>query len=312
MSDDRAQPESVKAWMPGQTWHYPPGVWALILAVLILPASRRASPQSTSASLSGIAHVAIRVADLEQSRAFFRKLGFEEAFAMDRGGTPTEAFFKVNDRQFIELYPRRNSSDAVGFMHVCFETADINAVHQNYVDHGLAPTAVKRAGAGNLLFTLQGPDEPGAPSDLRGAATQNIEYTQYMPGSRHTLDRGKHLGPDRIAERIAGAGIPMADPAGAAEFYVDKLSFQRDAHSLEPGYRALTLPGSPDQEIELLPASASVGQGALTFHLVFSVPDLRHTAGRLHALGFAAKKRGKMLTIDDPDGDEIVFVQAGK
>jgi hypothetical protein len=27
--------------------------------------------------------------------------------------------------------------------------------------------------------------------------------------------RGQHLGPNRIAERIAGVGIPMADPAEA-------------------------------------------------------------------------------------------------
>ena len=87
----------------------------------------------------------------------------EEAFAMDKGGSPTEAFFKVNDRQFIELYPGRDASQSVGFMHICFEAADINALCQDYVAHGLAPTPVKRAGAGNRLFTLQRPDQPGLP-----------------------------------------------------------------------------------------------------------------------------------------------------
>jgi catechol 2,3-dioxygenase-like lactoylglutathione lyase family enzyme len=266
------------------------------------------TPASTP-NLTGIAHVAIRVSDLERSRAFFHRLGFEQAFAMDKSGAPTEAFFKVNDRQFIELYPRRDAASAVGFMHVCFEASDLNAVHQDYVDHGLAPNEVRRAGAGNLLFTLQGPDQPGPPSDLRGAATQNIEYTQYMPGSRHTLDRGQHLGRDRIARRIAGVGIPFGDPAAAEAFYVDKLSFVRSAHPLEPGYSALTLPGTPDQQIEFLPAAAVATANALPFHLVFSVPSLHHAADHLRTLGFTATKHGKMLTIEDPDGDAIVFAE---
>jgi catechol 2,3-dioxygenase-like lactoylglutathione lyase family enzyme len=279
----------------------------LVACGLLLVSCLACDAQST-ANLSGIAHVAIRVADLERSRAFFRKLGFEEAFAMDKGGAPTEAFFKVNDRQFIELYPRQNAAAAVGFMHVCFEAADLNAVYQDYVDHGLAPAPVKRAGAGNLLFTLQGPEEPGAPSDLRGAATQNIEYTQYMPGSKHTLDRGQHLGPDRIAQRIVGVGIPMADVGTATAFYTDKLSFERSVGPAEPGYTAMQLPGLPAQQVELMPASTGATANALPFHLIFSVADLRRTEERLRRSGLIARQHAKTLTIDDPDGDEIVFV----
>ncbi|HVT95863.1 MAG TPA: VOC family protein, partial [Acidobacteriaceae bacterium] len=260
-------------------------------------------------NLTGIAHVAIRVADLERARSFFHQLGFEEAFAMDQGGKPTEAFFKINDRQFIELYPRRDASSAVGFMHVCFEAADLNAVHQDYVSHGLSPNQVRKAGAGNLLFTLQGPDQPGPPSDLRGAATQNIEYTQYMPGSRHTLDRGQHLGPNRIADRIAGVGIPFADPAAAETFYIDKLSFERSDRSLVPGYPTLALPSSPGQQIEFLPATVAT-PSALPFDIIFSVPNLRSTQKRLNSLGIAAMRHQKAVTIQDPDGDSIVFVEA--
>jgi catechol 2,3-dioxygenase-like lactoylglutathione lyase family enzyme len=284
-----------------------------VASILIAVASATSAIAQTSApNLTGIAHVAIRVSDLEQSRAFFHKLGFEEAFAMDKGGSPTEAFFKVNDRQFIELYPRRDVSQAVGFMHICFEAADIDAVDQDYQAHGLVPTPVKRAGAGNLLFTLQGPEEPGPPSDLRPAPTQNIEYTQYMAGSRHTLDRGQHLGLDRIADRIAGVGIPMADPAAAASFYLDKLSFARAAQSLEPGIAALMLPGAPGQRIEFLPPFSGQAPNALSFRLIFSVPDLRPTTGRLHALGLPAKKHGPTVIIQDPEGDSIAFIRTAK
>ena len=278
------------------------------MGALLLLCARALPAQSSAANLSGIAHVAIRVSDLEQSRAFFHKLGFEEAFAMDRGGTPTEAFFKINDRQFIELYPRRNADDWVGFMHICFESPDLNALYRDYVAHGLTPTPVKTAGAGNLLFTLQGPVEPGEPSDLRGKPTQNIEYTQYMPGSRHTLDRGQHLGTDRIAERIAGVGMPVQDPAAATSFYEEKLSFRHAAHRLQLGVDALALPGS-EQRIEFLGADAAQNR-SLHFRLIFSVPDLRKTHSQLRRLGFRVNKQAGDLAIEDPDGDAIVFMAA--
>jgi hypothetical protein len=168
-------------------------------AVLLALTVQFAAAQAPDPSLSGIAHVAIRVSSLDQPRAFFHKLGFDEAFAMDQGGSPTEAFFKVNDRQFIELYPRRDAAAAVGFMHVCFEAADINSVYQSYVAHGLSPTPVKRAGAGNLLFTLQGPDEPGPPAGLRPAVTK----TSNIRGTCR----------DRVTPSTAGSiSVPIASP----------------------------------------------------------------------------------------------------
>jgi catechol 2,3-dioxygenase-like lactoylglutathione lyase family enzyme len=283
-----------------------------VLGVLLTLSVPFAKAQSKEEKLIGIAHVAIRVSDLDLARAFFHTLGFEEAFAMQEGGRPTEAFFKVNDRQFIEIYPRRDATGGVGFMHICFEADDVNAVYQDYVAHGLAPTAVRRAGAGNLLFTLQGPEEPDGTAGLRPAVTQNIEYTQYMPGSRHTLDRGQHLGSDRIAERIAGVGIVVADPRAATSFYVEKLSFATATRTLEGNVPALGIPGTPEQRIELLgPEAAGANQnaGSLPFRLIFSVADLRQTAKRLRALNLSAKKQNGSLVVEDPDGDAMIFIE---
>ena len=74
-----------------------------------------ASLWAQPANQSGIAHVAFRVASLEASRAFYNKLGFEQFFEMKQGDRTTEAFLKINDHQFIELYPR---TDQIGRAHV--------------------------------------------------------------------------------------------------------------------------------------------------------------------------------------------------
>ena len=254
------------------------------------PESALAQTLGQTPDLAGIAHAAIRVSNLAKSREFYEKLGFEEAFAMNQGGSPTEAFLKVNDRQFIELYPQREATQTIGFMHVCFESADLEELNRYYVARGLTPKAVRRAGAGNLLFTMEGPEK------------QNIEYTQYMPGSKHTLDRGLHLGATRVSEHILAVGIEMQDPVAALNFYRDKLAFM-PARSSPPGESWLSLPGQSVEQVAIL----QHGPGS-AFELIFSVPDGKRTASQLKALQIPVEKSKSMLTIHDPDGNRIVFV----
>lgn len=265
---------------------------ALAIAPCGAPCSGQTAKPAQSPALAGIAHAAIRVADLNNSRDFYRKLGFEEAFAFEKDGVPTQSFIKVNDRQFIELYPRRQASEPIGFLHVCFESTGIEELNRYYVSQGLSPIPVRKAGAGNLLFTMEGPEK------------QNIEYTQYMPGSRHSSDTGKHLGPDRISDRILAAGIEMQDSAAARAYYIAKLAFSA-AGPLLPSEIWLQIPGSSGQQIEIVqhkPDSA--------FQLYFAVPNLRRAALRLKALQIPFEKHTRALSIHDPDGNRLIFLRA--
>jgi catechol 2,3-dioxygenase-like lactoylglutathione lyase family enzyme len=268
------------------------GLLCLTWAVMLVVPGFRSAAQATAQGpeLAGIAHAAIRVSDLAKSRDFYEKLGFEEAFAMDQGGTPTQSFIKINDQQFLELYPQRDPTQAIGFMHVCFESGDLEGLNRYYVTEGLKPNAVRRAGAGNLLFTMTGPEE------------QNIEYTQYMPGSKHTNDRGKHLGAHRIAEKIVAVGIEMQDPAAARTFYTEKLAFGTSVE-VEPGQIWLKIPGQSGQKVEIVQHGAGSA-----FQLFFGVDNLRSTAAQLKALQIPVEKYKSMLSILDPDGNRIVFV----
>jgi catechol 2,3-dioxygenase-like lactoylglutathione lyase family enzyme len=260
---------------------------------LIFPLSTfTTQAQSKASDLTGIAHVALRVADLDKSREFYKKLGFEEAFAMDQGGTPTQSFFKINDTQFIELYPQRQPAQPIGFMHVCFESSDLEALNRFYVASGLSPIPVRRAGAGNLLFTLEGPER------------QNIEYTQYMPGSKHWNDRGNHLGSNRISEQIYAVGIEMQELTPARTFYVEKLGFSPEQSS-NPKEIWLRLPGQSGQRLEIVQQSPGAA-----FQLFLSVADLDRAGVQLKALQIPFKKHKSMLSIQDPDGNQVIFMKA--
>jgi catechol 2,3-dioxygenase-like lactoylglutathione lyase family enzyme len=257
----------------------------LIVTLCISPALGLAQIQP--ANLAGIAHVAIRVSDLTRSRDFYGKLGFEEAFALTKDGKTTEAFLKVNDHQFIEIYPQADPSQSIGFMHVCFEAADLEALHRAYQGRSLTPTPVKRAGAGNLLFTMVGPEE------------QNIEYTQYKPGSLHSKDQGQHLGANRISKEIAGVSLRMEDPVAARTFYEQQLGFHESRNVIEPGLIPLLLTGSSGQIVEITLGAPEI---------FFAVPSLRSAAAQLKARGMAVEKKESMLTVQDPDGNRLVFV----
>jgi catechol 2,3-dioxygenase-like lactoylglutathione lyase family enzyme len=264
------------------------GLLALAFAV---PMTLFAQPPKPDAGIVGIAHIAFRVSDVDREIAFLGKLGYQESFAINNGNRVAEVFVKINDRQFIELYPVTDKDPKPGFLHLCFEGADLNAIYTDYIDHGLTPTAVRKAGAGNLLFTMAGPLQPWGP--------QNIEDTQYMPGSLHSNDEGKHLGSNRIATKLIAVALAMTDTAGARDFYINQLHFKPIAND----QMSLHMPGESGQEVEIVTIPA-IGTRA---RLILGTENLAKSGRLLHKEGVAAVKNGATLTITDPDDNVLIL-----
>jgi catechol 2,3-dioxygenase-like lactoylglutathione lyase family enzyme len=262
--------------------------WISILALTCFCASPTVHAQTPA--ITGIAHIAYRVSDLDKEVKFFAQLGYEVAFANTSGAKTTEAFVKIDDRQFIEIYPQTDPSQPLGWMHVCYETDAPYALDSIYAEHGLNPTKVVKAGAGNLLFTLKDPE---------GRVT---EFTQYMPGSRHTHDRGLHLGQDRVSGHLLGFELPVADLAAARKFYLNLGFDVKDA----AGAIRLAVPGAPDLRIEV--HSAGAGSEPQT---LFAVPDARKAADKLRRMGLNGKRHGKLVFVRDPDGNSFVLMETG-
>jgi catechol 2,3-dioxygenase-like lactoylglutathione lyase family enzyme len=256
------------------------------LVALLIGIACATAASAQSRDLTGLGHVAFLVNDLSQSEKFYDKLGFQKAFEFTDDGKVTEAFVKINDRQFIELYPRTKDTQTAGLDHICFETGDIASLRSAYLKQGLEPTETKRMRAGNLLFGFHDPEGLW------------VEYVQYMPDSLHSLDRGKHLG-DRVSQQLVEIVLISKDPAAYVAFYADKLGLENE----QKGQRAeLGLPGHSGDKLEIQPA----GNDAKP-RLVFSVEDVRRAERELRHRGFQVRKEGKNVSIDDPDGAVIVF-----
>jgi catechol 2,3-dioxygenase-like lactoylglutathione lyase family enzyme len=266
---------------------------AAILLVTALcaggPCARAQAPAQTP-TITGLAHVAFRVSDLDKEINFLGKLGFEEAFANTSGARTLQVFVKVNDRQFIEVYPQSTPPQPLGWMHACYESDDLNGLNALFASRGLKPTPVRKAGSGNLIFSFSDPD---------GRVT---EFTQYMPGSRHTLDKGQHLGEDRISDALMGFELPVKNLDAARQFYT-KLGFE--AENAEDSIH-LAAPDAPDLHI-VLNSTGPSGQP----EMLLGVPDARKAAEQLRRRGLKVDRQDKLVFVRDPDGNLFVLLETG-
>ena len=250
-----------------------------------------AQTDSEKAEITGIAHFAFRSSDLDREVAFLGKLGFEESFTNVADGKVSQAFIKVNDKQFIEVYPQTDPKQPLGWMHVCYESASLKNLNALYVARGLKPTPVRTAAAGNLLFSVIDPDG------------REIEFTQYMPGSRQTNDRGQHIGAGRVSDQLVGFEAPVKDMS-VAKTFASALGFDEEKQGQNV---RLTIPADQDLTIVLEPAGKTA---ALQFLL--PVEDAKKTADELRDAGLKVERRDKLVFVRDPDGNTFVLMESEK
>jgi catechol 2,3-dioxygenase-like lactoylglutathione lyase family enzyme len=260
--------------------------WLSSLALTVAGAVSLAGSAQTPA-VTGIAHVAYRVSSLDTEQAFLLKLGYRQSFGFTaKDGKVTEIFVKINDRQFFEFYPQTEASQPLGWMHVCYENDDIAAYVAAITARGLAPSPVHKAGAGNLITAFNDPD---------GRTT---EFTQYMPGSRHTLDRGLHLLPNRIAPEIEGVEFAVPDRSVSRKFYEGMGMVATEA----AGGLHVRVTAEAHPWIQLTPTGSKP-------RLLLRVASLKAAEKQLKAAAIEVKKDKKSLSITDPDGNILVFVE---
>jgi len=107
----------------------------------------------TKLGLTGIGHVALKVADIGRSLEFYReRLGFAEMMRLNNDdGSLWLVYLRITDTHFIELFPDRVGDSAppfanVGYNHLCLEVDDIDAAIAEIRTRGVTLTAEKKLG----------------------------------------------------------------------------------------------------------------------------------------------------------------------
>jgi lactoylglutathione lyase len=166
--------------------------------------------------LVGIAHIAFQVSDLAKAQAFYGGLlGYEDAFRLYKeDGTTRLVYFKVNDRQYIEIFPGLPPDQDDRLSHIAFETTNLEVLRLYLAEKGVqVPDKVNKGQDGNLNFTVKDPDG------------HRVEFVQYQPGSMQMKAKGSYLGTKRLSNRMLHVGVTVADVTAADRFYKDILGF---------------------------------------------------------------------------------------
>ncbi len=168
----------------------------------------------------GVAHIGLRTSDLAAAENFYgRVLGFGH-FSLDKpeGGLMLN-YYKVNDHQYIEIYPTLKDPAEDRLTHIAFETTDLMALRAFLAARGVAVPATLKPGLDkNLSMMIKDPDG------------HNVEFVQYLPNSLHSSYFGKLMPDTRLSQRMIHVGFTIQNLEADNHFYHDILGFNEMWH----------------------------------------------------------------------------------
>ena len=245
-----------------------------LLALAALPACAQQRPP-----IVGVAHIGLKTNDMAAARQFYgHVLGYQEPFTLDKpSGGLMLTYFKVNDHQYIEVFPELKSELEDRLSHIAFETTNIQQLRDYLASRGVkVPDTLKPGLDGNLSMMLKDPDG------------HNVEFVEYRPGSLHSKNFGKFLPDTRVSKRIIHVGVTVQDRAAADRFYKDILGFHEFWHG-----------GMKDDRTDWIDMRVPDGTDWLEYMLNVHNPT-PHTLGVMNhlALGVPSVEEGYRTVVD--------------
>jgi catechol 2,3-dioxygenase-like lactoylglutathione lyase family enzyme len=256
----------------------------------------------------GVAHIALSVHDIAASRAFYGDfLGFREPYKLDNpDGSLSLTFIKVNDRQYIELFPEK-AANTDRLLHISLEVEDAEAMRLYLASKGVkVPPEATKGRIKNSNYMVTDPDG------------HLIEILQYEKDGLTAQNKGKFVDGPRISNRIAHLGIVINQLAPAMKFYGEILGFQEiwrgSKNEKVLDWVNMKAPESDDylefMLYDQMPNLASLGT---LNHICFEVPDVEKALADLKQRPAAKSynkplefktglNRKRQLNLYDPDG----------
>lgn len=260
----------------------------------------------------GVAHMALFVSDIEKSRAFYKDfLGYGEPFLLNKpDGALSLTFIKVNDQQYIELFPGlAPSQDRLN--HISFYTGDAEAMRVYLGSRGVkVPERVPKGRIGNSNFNVKDPDG------------HTVEIVQYEPDGWSMRDKGKYLSESRISTRMLHLGIIVGDVAAAMRFYGEILGFREiwrgSSNDTTLSWINMQVPDGTDYiEFMLYKDLPPPDKRGTQHHICLETPDLAAAQAWLAARPAysrpleprVGRNRRRQLNLYDPDGTRIELME---
>jgi catechol 2,3-dioxygenase-like lactoylglutathione lyase family enzyme len=164
--------------------------WAILLTAC---ASLAFSQEVKRPRITGVAHIAFMAHDFSQSRVFYTGImGLQEPYSLKN---PDIAFFKINDRQYVELFPEKQpNTDRL--VNIGLETDNAEQLRKYLASRGVAvPNRVTKDRIGNRTFTVTDPEK------------HIVEFVQYEPNGWSMREKGKFMDDRRVSSHASHVGI---------------------------------------------------------------------------------------------------------
>ncbi|MBZ5618589.1 MAG: VOC family protein [Acidobacteriia bacterium] len=287
---------------------------AILLAMALLPAPL-AGQDAARPRILGVAHIAIYAHDYEKSRAFYRDfLGFEEPYSLAKpDGTPAMTFFKINERQYLELFPE-TAATTDRLNHISIETGNAEAMRLYLASRGVSvPQQVGKGRIGNSNFNVKDPEG------------HTIEIVQYEPDGWTVRERGRHMPESRVSKRLAHVGIIVTAFDAEMKFYTGILGFREIWRGSSSGTQLswvnLKVPDGDDYiEFMLFKDAPAPEKRGTAHHLCLEVPDVAASVAALEAKPYRQQytraiepkigvNRKRQANLFDPDGTRTEIME---
>jgi len=260
----------------------------IVVLVLLGVAAVVSARQPQRPRITGVAHAAFFVHDMEKAREYYKDfLGFDEPFDLKNAdGSLSVAFIKINDRQYVELFPEREAGgDRLN--HIAVETDNAEAMRLYLKSRGVAvPDKVNQARVGSTNFSVKDADGHG------------VEFVQYGADSWMSRDKGQHMPPGAISADMRHVGILVGDLDAALGFYGKILGFKE------------TWRGSRDEkELNWVNVQVPDGQDYIEFMLYRDLPE-PSKRGSQHHICLFVPDIGKALAMLQPSAAHIGYAAA--
>ena len=285
------------------------------IAVGLLSAGLVCAQTAQRPHIVGIAHIAIYAHDYEKSRSFYGDfLGFEEPYSLkNKDGSASMTFFKINDHQYIELFPEREANtDRLN--HISLETDDIEALRLYLASKGVkVPDHAQQARIGNLSFNIIDP------------AGHQVEMVQYMPGGKTVAAYGKYISDTRISTHMTHVGVIVTQLDPEYKFYTEVLGFKETWRGSSSGkvlsWINLKLPDGNDYiELMLYKEEPDPTHRGSAHHLCLQVPDVAASVESLKTRPYFKNydrpiemhvgiNRKRQANLFDPDGTRTELME---
>jgi len=285
------------------------------ISLILLSAFLAQAGEPVRPKILGVAHISLFAKDYEESRLFYREfLGYEEPYSLKNpDGSPSMTFFKVNDRQYIELSPEKEpGSDRLN--HIAIQTDNAEAMRVYLSSKGIkVPAKTPKGRIGNSNFTVKDPEG------------HDLEIVQYEPDGWTMREQGKYMGEQRISKRMMHVGIIVTNLDAETKFYQDILGFRETWRGSKSGtelsWTNLAVPDGDDYlEFMLYKQAPPPAQRGTAHHLCLEVPDIFSAVAALESKPYrnqysrplevrTGTNRKRQLNIYDPDGTRTELME---